>query len=88
MNHLSPTEVDVVTAPPVLENKLKVPTEAKPPVAPAPRPTSLSVRRSSVASHTESPLPSRRSEPLCEPQVDVMVLQQSSLLPPAGSYPP
>lgn len=76
-NLLSPTEaspdrrvsVDVGTAPPVLENKLKLPTEAKPPVAPEPRPTSLNVRRSSVVSHTGSPLPSRRREPLSDAQV-------------------
>lgn len=61
--------VDVGTAPPVLENKLKLPTEAKPPVAPVPRPSSLNVRRSSVVSHTESPLPSRRGDTLSDAQV-------------------
>lgn len=54
--------VDVGTAPPVLENKLKLPTEAKLSVAPAPRPTSLNVRRSSAVSHTESPPPSGRGD--------------------------
>lgn len=63
--------VDVGTAPPVLEHKLKLPTEAKPAVAPGPGPTSASVniRRSSVVSHTESPLASRSGGALSDTQV-------------------
>lgn len=71
---------DIGTAPPLLEKKLKLPSEAKHcgtksyaepphPVAPAPRPTSLNIRRTSVVSHTESPLPSRKAEALCDAQV-------------------
>lgn len=73
---------DIATAPPLLEKKLKLPTEAKHcgtkshaepphPVAAAPRPTSLNIRRTSVASHTESPLPSRKADTLSDAQVPV-----------------
>ncbi|XP_075868993.1 BAR/IMD domain-containing adapter protein 2-like 2 isoform X2 [Nelusetta ayraudi] len=70
---------DIGTAPPLLEKKLKLPTEAKHcgtkshaepphPVAAAPRPTSLNIRRTSVASHTESSLPSRKADTLSDAQ--------------------